>query len=59
MVMIEHIGRIVKDVAVDLTKGYHSLERMTKRMLSSDQYRHGKGKRTPADLYARTSVPFF
>lgn len=56
---VKHARRIVEDIAVNLTKRYHSLKRMAQRMLSSDQPCHGEGERAPADLSSRILVFFF
>ena len=56
---VKHARRIVEYIAVNLTKGYHSLKRMAQRMLSSDQPCHGEGERAPADLSSIILVFFF
>lgn len=50
VIEIKHTRRIVEDVTVNLTKGYHSLKWMAQRMLCSDKPCDGKGERAPADL---------
>lgn len=59
VIEVKHARRVVEDIAVNLTEGYHSLKRMAQRMLSSDKPCHGEGERAPADLTSRVLVFFF
>lgn len=43
VIEVKHARRVVEDIAVNLTEGYHSLKRMAQRMLTSDKPCHDEG----------------
>lgn len=56
VVVVEQTGSVIQDVAVDLTKRDHSLQRVTQRVVGGDHTSNDKGERSPADLTTRPSV---
>lgn len=50
VVVIEHTGRVVEDITVDLPQTHHCLEWMSERMLESNHQRNAKRQRPPAEL---------
>lgn len=56
VIVVEHAGRVVEDVAVDLARGYDGLEGVAERVLGGDEPGDEEGERAPA--YLRAGVRF-
>ena len=53
--MVEHAGRVVEDVAVELAQGYDGLQWVAERVLGDDEPGDEEGERAPAHLRAGVS----
>lgn len=48
--MVEHGGRVIQDIAVQLAKRYNRLQRVPKWVLGGNHVRDDKGEGSPAHL---------